>query len=146
MVTTSMISNLATLALASSFMAFRVTASGPSLNDGDVSIYADTDCKKGFYAEYPDNLLKNPCNRDGTCKELLPVPDGSPSQSVLIVNNLKEFVSDPEHVITCYIWMAVGCLGQFQFLARVALNSTTGCFFTNEVGDFGSMKCYMGSC
>jgi hypothetical protein len=136
-----MISNLATLALASScFMAFTPSAAKqPPLANGTVSVHInDTKCtQQGMQVQYSVNVLEEPCS--GFCMDL---PSGQDYTSISIL--------DPEAQTTCYVWGDAGCNGPYIFTARVPTTNSSifSCVtpVTPSPGDFGSVKCYRGFC
>jgi hypothetical protein len=131
-----MISNLnlrlATLALASSFMAFTASAQSPS--DVTVTFSNDTTCSNTTYP-YEKNLDSDPC--DGSCMFL-------PADTFISIS-----ISDQLNESTCYFWPNGNCSGPYKDYAKA------GCTITeipvtqtlDGLNQFDlSARCYRGAC
>jgi hypothetical protein len=131
-----MISNLnlrlATLALASSFMAFTAAQNTVSANDSIIGIVAfcssgcndnSESCKLVY--EYKEDLSINPCN--GTCMTL------DSFESLFIHDRLDES--------TCYFWKNTKCDGTYSTFAKD--RCTTG---INSDSSLLSAQCFRGLC
>lgn len=129
----SMISNLATLALAVRSIMASLT------NDTagrDMVFYSEWSCH-GLFESYPVNLSVNPCN--GGCMALH--------------NNYVSFqMTDDKNDTTCYFWFDnnFNCSGPYQGYYQ-SNTSETGC--RDSVSKYGDMElqiasawCFKGSC
>lgn len=123
--------NLATLVLASIFMAF--TASAQSFN-GEVNFSPDGACQEPGGTSY-GNLVSDPCG--GHCVTLLEGADVAVS------------IIDTQHESTCYFWTNPNCNGPFA----ISINDVNGPSNGQTCNSIGlptdssrSVKCFRGTC